>query len=387
MKKYSPTLATIFCILSLFVSAQAYAQPPDTVPHDVQQNFIMNFDRATLPSSGKQTFFDDDVAAYTQQPSELGKTYNEMGFTCLDESNSQKGACAVKIGNYAQGSKTDIKLRFTEQRSGMQVDLLVTGQRVQMNPTNACGSPTFHGDNNLNSRGWSTSFCSGGEWRSGAALNLWLDYTQLSQLPVGGKWQANLVMHFGTDVQIASTYNINFTVDLTDNNNQQIYLPEFGQAAPHVDLNMRPLPGTQGNQAQMNGAANIDMCLYDGYGSNSTSFTLKFDDQQQGTIQRNNGYFSIYSDHGDVNQDSGRIDYYVKMQAPDGKYVSIIRGEDLVIPNIQTARVRPVHLPGIPQAVLCIPAPLELSTKTLDINSKQAGHYTGHLIVNFTSQL
>jgi len=46
-----------------------------------------------------------------------------------------------------------------------------------------------------------------------------------------------------------------------------------------------------------------------------------------------------------------------------------------------------VHLPGIPQAVLCVPAPLQLSTKTMDINSKQAGHYTGHLIVNFTSQL
>ncbi len=29
-------------------------------------------------------------------------------------------------------------------------------------------------------------------------------------------------------------------------------------------------------------------------------------------MQRNNGYFSIYSDHGDVNLDSGRIDYYVK---------------------------------------------------------------------------
>ncbi|WP_369794814.1 CfaE/CblD family pilus tip adhesin [Rahnella sp. WP5] len=30
---------------------------------------------------------------------------------------------------------------------------------------------------------------------------------------------------------------------------------------------------------------------------------------------------------------------------------------------------------------------MELSTKTMDINSKQAGNYTGHLIVNFTPQL
>jgi hypothetical protein len=127
--------------------------------------------------------------------------------------------------------------------------------------------------------------------------------------------------------------------------------------------------------------------LYDGYGSNSSSFTLKFDDQQQGNISRSNDFFSIYSDHGDVNQDSGRIDYSIRMIMPNGSGISVPRNTNIFMADIQSGAVRPVHLPGIPQAVLCVPAPLELTSKATDINSKQAGHYTGHLIVTFTPQL
>lgn len=222
-------------------------------------------------------------------------------------------------------------------------------------------------------------------------LIFFINAADLAKLPVGGVWQAEfkvVLMQWDNPRNYPlADWNAHITLNVTDNNNQQIYLPEFGQAAPRVDLNMRPLPGTGGNQTQMKGAANIDMCLYDGYGSNSSSFTVKFDDQPQGSLSRNEDDFSVYADGGDASQVSDRIDYQVAMQLPNANTLKVIRGQDNVISDIATARVRPVHLPGIPQAVLCVPTPLTLSTQNMNINSKRAGHYTGHLIVDFTPQL
>ena len=302
-------------------------------------------------------------------------------WACTSSTIDENGKCPTGKGGYA--ANLPVYLKFTEKRSGATQTLELQGTREAYWYNGSCAK---YGDPKPMNQSAQNS-C-GSDLTDGVDLTLKIPAAQLNMLPTGGIWTAQLkiLLHNSSGTEVYH-WDSNITVDVNDPNNQQIYLPEFGEAAPRVDLNMRPLPGTGGNQTQMNGAATIDMCLYDGYGSNSTSFTLKFDDQQQGTKERNNAYFSIYSDQGDVNQDSGRIDYYVRMQAPDGKYMSMIRGEDVVIPDIQTAHIRPVHLPGIPQAVLCVPAPLQLSTKTVDINSKQAGHYTGHLIVNFTPQL
>ncbi|MBU9838051.1 CfaE/CblD family pilus tip adhesin [Rahnella perminowiae] len=380
--KLTTCLTSLLLLLStsLLTMPDAHAERVEPTGRDTP--VIATFDKSSLPSQ-VDIWHHESGGHDPDNPDEWGHN----NWVCLSSSSAEYGACPT-TSTWNDNGTTLLPLIFTEQRSHMSVTLNLQGYHsVQITSGGGCGEM---GTKLVNAA--TTSSCSG---RAGdeALLYISIPPDELAKIPAGGIWQADLKMSLmqwvkqsGPSNKLAD-WHARITLNVTDNNNQQIYLPEFGQAAPRVDLNMRPLPGTGGKQAQMNGAANIDMCLYDGYGSNSTSFTLKFDDQQQGTTQRNNGYFSIYSDHGDVNQDSGRIDYYVKMQAPDGKYVSIIRGEDLVIPNIQTARVRPVHLPGIPQAVLCIPAPLELSTKTLDINSKQAGHYTGHLIVNFTSQL
>ncbi|UJD90726.1 pilus assembly protein CblD [Rahnella aquatilis] len=380
--KLTTCLTSLLLLLStsLLTMPDAHAERVEPTGRDTP--VIATFDKSSLPSQ-VDIWHHESGGHDPDNPDEWGHN----NWVCLSSSSAEYGACPT-TSTWNDNGTTLLPLIFTEQRSHMSVTLNLQGYHsVQITSGGGCGEM---GTKLVNAA--TTSSC-GGRAGDEALLYISIPPDELAKIPAGGIWQADLKMSLmqwvkqsGPSNKLAD-WHARITLNVTDNNNQQIYLPEFGQAAPRVDLNMRPLPGTGGKQAQMNGAATIDMCLYDGYGSNSTSFTLKFDDQQQGTTQRNNGYFSIYSDHGDVNQDSGRIDYYVKMQAPDGKYVSIIRGEDLVIPNIQTARVRPVHLPGIPQAVLCIPAPLELSTKTLDINSKQAGHYTGHLIVNFTSQL
>ena len=312
--------------------------------------------------------------------------WGEDSCVCLSESSAETGQCSTSpvwdIWGYIA-----IPLTFTEKRSGMQQTInMQTEHRLRYPNGSECGDESTYKPKIYSA---TVITCGDGNKTSESLASAYFTSAELAKLPAGGIWNANLKMsltQWGGKLKLAD-WNASITLNVTDNNNQQIYLPEFGEAAPRVDLNLRPLPGTKGNQAQMSGSANIDMCLYDGYGSNSSSFLLNFDDQSQGTLQRNKSYFSIYSDQGDVNLDSGRIDYYIQMQGPDGNNITAQRGEILILTDIQAARVRQVHLPGIPQAVLCVPTPLLLFTKNIDINSKQAGHYTGHLIVNFTPQL
>ncbi len=373
--KHKQLLTALFILLSTLLVTLSDAQADTVAPLDHSINTELNIAKGTASTVN---IWSRESGGYDSTNSgRWGLNY----WACTSSTSDENGKCPTGKGGYA--AYLPVYLKFTEKRSGATQTLELQGIREAYWYNGNCA---MYGDPKPMNQSAQNS-CSG-DSTDGVNLTLKIPATELNKLPVGGIWTAQLkiLLHNNSGTEVYH-WDSNITVNLTDNNNQQIYLPEFGEAAPRVDLNLRPLPGTKGNQTQMNGSATIDMCLYDGYGSNSSSFTLKFDDQQQGTTQRNNGYFSIYSDHGDTNLDSGRIDYYVRMQAPDGKYVSVIRGDDLVISDIQTAHVRPVHLPGIPQAVLCVPAPLELSTKTMDINSKQAGHYTGHLIVNFTPQL
>ena len=69
-----------------------------------------------------------------------------------------------------------------------------------------------------------------------------------------------------------------------------------------------------------------------------------------------------------------------------GQFIEVNRGQEMVIPDIQKARIRQVHLPDIPQTVLCVPTPLMLETGDVTISSKTEGHYTGIMTIVFTPQ-
>ncbi|AEX53412.1 alpha-fimbriae tip adhesin [Rahnella aquatilis CIP 78.65 = ATCC 33071] len=366
MKKIHSYIATVAVLLaSAFFSTTTCAKPP--AGRDTTAEFT--FDKTAPKDSyiwNRESGGDD--------PSDF-----KNNWVCLSSTSPDNGQCATQTiqegaPGSSQGNKSSIPLLFREKKSGATTIINLTAYR------NVGG----YGPWVINAAAHASS------GNNGADATFYVPKQEIAKFPFGGNWQAelkvSLIDHYAGDVK-AADWVAHISLKITDNNNQQIYLPEFGQAAPRVDLNMRPLPGTGGNQAQMTGRANIDMCLYDGYGSNSSSFTLKFEDQPQGSSSPSSGNFFIYTDHGDVNQSSGWIEYFVQMVLPDGNKMSIMRGHDIVIPDIQNAHVRPVHLPGIPQAVLCVPMPIELNTKAIDINSKQAGHYTGHLIVTFTSQL
>ena len=61
-----------------------------------------------------------------------------------------------------------------------------------------------------------------------------------------------------------------------------------------------------------------------------------------------------------------RIDYRVKMYDPEsGGQIDVRNNESMVWTNINLKRVRPVVLPGIRYAVMCVPTPLTLVVNNL----------------------
>ena len=83
-----------------------------------------------------------------------------------------------------------------------------------------------------------------------------------------------------------------------------------------------------------------------------------------------------------------RIDYRVKMYNPEtGGQIDVRNNENMVWNSINLKRVRPVVLPGIRYAVMCVPTPLTLAVDKFSVMDKQAGYYMGKLSVIFTPSL
>ncbi|MGO4610935.1 CfaE/CblD family pilus tip adhesin, partial [Variovorax sp. 2RAF20] len=66
--------------------------------------------------------------------------------------------------------------------------------------------------------------------------------------------------------QHLADYSFSFDFTITDHNAVSIYFPLFDQVNPHVGLNLQydPIAQTIGGRTQ------LDMCLYDGLGSQSS---------------------------------------------------------------------------------------------------------------------
>lgn len=368
-------------ILLLTVWAVSFAgwAVPDTEPHDVtKQVTFQQIDRSSLPT-GRYDIFYEDVSAANGENVGL---YNASAYVCRSSSNSINGACVTQLmwGSGGGPNPTPIKLRFTEKRSHISLELTLQAQRQVVFPSDGCGKPPSP-LNNAATVG--CSYETSTVANSGSALNLWFDQEELKKLPVGGIWTATLILdfHFWNPDRLISTYTVNFLVDMTDKANIQVWLPEFGKGNPLVDLNLRPKisGGSLVNDSGYSGKNVIDMCLYDGYSTNSSTMQLQFSSAEGGSGTNN----FILKDSA-----SHELPYQVNFAfngQDTGK--SIINGEQWNITNasqlpINWNRILPVSLPDLSIPVLCWPAKMTLSA---DLPSSQsAGQYQGILKMVFT---
>lgn len=221
-------------------------------------------------------------------------------------------------------------------------------------------------------------------------LTVWIQQSEMNNLPVGGVWEGVLKLKYsdwgGGNV---INYTANITLKGKATGKQDIYFPEFSGANPLVQLDLHPTGSVTGN-SYAEDTTTLDMCLYDGYNSNSDSMTLTFKDEGKTAAGRKTNYFSIYNTASGGTDNTERIDYRVEMFAPHSKGWITVRnhGTFRLSAGINgTDKIRQVRLPSIPYPVLCAPTPLRLIVDKFRVTDKSAGYYRGTLTVEFSPSL
>ncbi|ONG30590.1 pilus assembly protein CblD [Escherichia coli] len=296
-------------------------------------------------------------------------TYNNLQQTCTNS-----------------GNVTTVQIYMTEQRSGMRWPVKLKGYQTVL--TSASGSGNCTGYNRqrpLNdSGGRSCQDETGWHDANRKQLTLYIEQAEMKKLPIGGVWKGAVFLHLNSPSQ---DYTADITLNTLDPNHIDVFFPEFAHATPRVQLDLHPTGSVNGsNYAQ--DLTMLDMCLYDGFNGNAISYEIMLKDEGRPAAGRRDGYFSIYRQGGTTTDEGERIDYRVKMYNPEtGGQIDVRNNENMVWTSINLKRVRPVVLPGIRYAVMCVPTPLTLAVDKFSVMDKQAGYYMGKLSVIFTPSL
>ncbi len=186
-----------------------------------------------------------------------------------------------------------------------------------------------------------------------------------------GEMELRLMQAVGGRLLASYVFNLDFQV--TDYDAISIYFPTFDTIAPLVNLDLRYDP----IQKVVGGRKQLDMCLYDGLGSQSEYLDVTVRDS--GPRPPAGSDFSLW--HRDGGSDaSQRLDYRVHLDY-GGHRLAMKHNVKQQLRGIDSAQLRLVMLPGISQPVYCVPTPLTLETPPTPIASQRPGLYEGELTV------
>nr|WP_274922503.1 CfaE/CblD family pilus tip adhesin [Citrobacter youngae] len=220
-------------------------------------------------------------------------------------------------------------------------------------------------------------------------LTVFIPQSEMNNLPVGGVWKGSLKLRAQPNGSGAFDYNADITLKGKATGKQDIYFPEFNGANPLVQLDLHPTGSVTGNSFAED-VTTLDMCLYDGYNSNSDSMTLSFSDEGRAGAGRNEGDFSIYNTGTGGTAAAERIDYHLEMFDPHSKSWMAVKNNNSFVLSAGVNgqdQIRPVRLPSISYPVLCAPTPLRLIVDKFRVTEKAAGYYKGTLHVEFSPSL
>ncbi|WP_312235957.1 CfaE/CblD family pilus tip adhesin [Stenotrophomonas sp.] len=266
-----------------------------------------------------------------------------------------------------------IQLRFVERRSGLRTDVNLVGWLERAESGRTCNNDFWQ----VGFRPFWTSAragCFDPATGTGAALLIHGD--ELEKL-VAGRWDAVLQLNLRADPAgpVLATYTFTFDLTITDHNNAAIYFPLFDQVTPHVGLNIDYNPIH--SPPSIGGSAGLDMCLYDGLGSQSPYLEVNIRDDGAPAPGRPAGMYSVWR-KGGSGDEGERLDYDITLDY-GGAMLPMLNVRTERLPGIDTAQLRLVVLPGMTQPVYCVPTPLTLRTPRVPASSKAQGYYEGKL--------
>lgn len=314
-----------------------------------------------------------------------GLKWGRNSWTCQSSSDTETGACPTEPIWDSYGS-TDIKLAFKEEKTGATAVLNLHGENGYMRHVDCSGNIVArvlsrHRRPIEVAQSATVGGCNDIRW-DGRVLYVKIPAAELKKLPSGGTWKANLRLNLriwstGT-APVGGVFQAAITLDATDKNNIQIYLPEFATATPVIDLKLRALP----NGSRLSGTSNVDLCLYDGYNSQSTWFDITASDGL--TIdRRDKGQYSVLLDNDKSGSYESRVDYSLSLTYA-GKKIALRNNEKVRLQGVNNTTGRSVSLPGISVPVICTPAPLTLETPEFQSAWKRPGKYSNKLTITFT---
>lgn len=365
----------IVILLMTVANVQAASVAP--APRDI--TIERTFDRSS-PPSGDISIWTRESGGYDRNRESL---WGRNSWVCESNSSAEHGKCATSPSWGASGT-TSIPLIFTERRSGMRVALTLKGYLEVHDADDLC-------------YGWSTRYrdqvfgailvtCSSGGYYEEAGLTAYIPASELSKLPVGGMWEAELHLNLTQwDPRVTlAKWVAHIRLQVIDPNHIEIYFPEFGTASPLMELNLHPR-GAVNSNAWASDVTYLDMCLYDGYNSNSTRYDVLIKDEGAPAAGRADGDFSIYREGAQKGPEADRIDFHLNIKSPeDGSLQPVKNGEQITWMDFGNRYVRPVRLPSISYPVLCAPTPLTFIVDKFNIKEKAAGRYKGTVTVIFT---
>lgn len=302
-----------------------------------------------------------------------GVDYSKVHLTCRSDSSAETGQCPSQDTHENGAGAGYIHVLMRERRSGLTTQISAVGWIERAYSTRGC-FPSFWED--VRRPVWTSHHldCSG-VIPNGTGAYLAISAIELERL-VAGRWDGQLILDLRTQTGAApvATYTYTFELTITDHANASIYFPLFDHVTPHVGLNIDYIPtGTP----TIGGSAVLDMCLYDGLGSQSQYLEVTISDDGRPAPGRLPGMYSVWRKEG-MGDESDRLDYEIKMDY-DGSTITMENTRVERLSGVDTSRLRLVVLPTMTQPVYCVPTPLELHTPRVSASSKAEGYYEGRL--------
>ncbi|PWB22577.1 pilin protein [Stenotrophomonas sp. SPM] len=358
----------VVCVLAVLAPQAMAQQPPETDPTPIVQKVTLEWDRSSMPGD-LEIWPDRTVLGFSR---DVTRKLGQIHLTCRSSVDPSQGSCSTSGDENLSFRPSEIVLRMVEQRSGLPTDVRLKGWLRRIVSGRACSgdfwTPHVYP---LNSAAWDQ--CSI-DTPLGTGVALVLPQSELRNL-VAGRWRGELKLDVRVDPAQAAmlTNTVTFDFTITDHNAVSIYFPLFDQVTPHVGLNLQYDPIAQ----TVSGSTKVDMCLYDGLGSQSQYLGITVHDSGA-RLPGPSGYSVWHTDGGsDATQ---RVDYTVTLDH-SGTAIPLRNGVEQLLHGIDTAKLRLVMLPGMTQPVFCVPTPITLDTPRVSVSTKRPGHYSGDLKV------
>lgn len=347
-------------------------RPPEVAPSSRSERVQLFYDRSAVPGD-EQLLLARTIFAHSYDERD---NYGRVYLTCKSNDDSALGRCPTADTGEPSGNESSVNLRFVERRSGLRTELNVKGHLLRIYKTWDC-SRDFWSD--VITPLWtSTEAVCTGYGSAGTGGALLLESSELAKL-VAGRWDATLEMDLRSypDGGALATYKFVFDLTITDYDRASIYFPASDNVTPLVNLNVGyyPVP----SPPHIYGGTALDMCLYDGLGSQIPYLEVRIRDDGREASDRAPGMHSVWHHAGGSGPES-RLDYRISLNH-GGTPLPMDNNVTRQLLGIDTTLLRLVVLPGMSQPVYCVPAPLTLDVPRVLASSKLAGYYEGRMII------